>query len=190
MEGPRGCRRPVSIVVLEVDRSCGRQWAYAVPWYRLAQFRDTYRGAGSGGAAPRVLGRQLTPPPPLGASGQQLVGGVVGVQNRGVASPMGAGTSPCGVYCANENCGAGNFRHPCKSQGPRCLTHTHTALPTPRDFASRNFAAFLKGGNFPANPPPPLVSGRYGPLPLTRLSVPHDVSPTAQISTTHSPTSA
>ena len=26
-------------------------------------------------------------PPPLGASGQQLVGGVVGVQNRGVAPP-------------------------------------------------------------------------------------------------------
>ena len=27
------------------------------------------------------------PPPPQGASGQQLVGGVVGVQNRGVAPP-------------------------------------------------------------------------------------------------------
>ena len=31
------------------------------------------------------------PPPPQGASGQQLVGGVVGVQNRGVAPPGGAG---------------------------------------------------------------------------------------------------
>ena len=31
------------------------------------------------------------PPPPPGASGQQLVGGVVGVQNRGVAPP---GMSP------------------------------------------------------------------------------------------------
>ena len=29
----------------------------------------------------------LDPPPPQGASGQQLVGGVVGVQNRGVAPP-------------------------------------------------------------------------------------------------------
>ena len=28
------------------------------------------------------------PPPPQGASGQQLVGGVVGVQNRGVAPPV------------------------------------------------------------------------------------------------------
>ena len=28
-------------------------------------------------------------PPPQGASGQQLVGGVVGVQNRGVAPPGG-----------------------------------------------------------------------------------------------------
>ena len=31
----------------------------------------------------------LPPPPPQGASGQQLVGGVVGVQNRGVAPPGG-----------------------------------------------------------------------------------------------------
>ena len=30
---------------------------------------------------------QCPPPPPQGASGQQLVGGVVGVQNRGVALP-------------------------------------------------------------------------------------------------------
>ena len=30
------------------------------------------------------------PPPPQGASGQQLVGGVVGVQNRRVAPPVGA----------------------------------------------------------------------------------------------------
>ena len=29
----------------------------------------------------------MPPPPPKGASGQQLVGGVVGVQNRGVAPP-------------------------------------------------------------------------------------------------------
>ena len=33
------------------------------------------------------------PPPPKGASGRQLVGGVVGVQNRGVAPP-GVATDP------------------------------------------------------------------------------------------------
>ena len=32
------------------------------------------------------------PPPPQGASGQHLVGGVVGVQNRGVAPPVGGET--------------------------------------------------------------------------------------------------
>ena len=32
---------------------------------------------------------QAPPPPPLGASGRQLVGGVVGVQDRGVAPPRG-----------------------------------------------------------------------------------------------------
>ena len=36
------------------------------------------------------------PPPPQGASGQQLVGGVVGVQNRGVAPPVGAN---CSLLC-------------------------------------------------------------------------------------------
>ena len=48
---------------------------------------------GGGGATPRVLGCQLPPPPPSkGASGQQLVGGGggVGVQNRGVAPPLGS----------------------------------------------------------------------------------------------------
>ena len=38
------------------------------------------------------------PPPPLGASGQQLVGGVVGVQNRGVAAPRAA----CAVFQPRE----------------------------------------------------------------------------------------
>ena len=33
----------------------------------------------------------MPPPPPKGASGQQLVGGVVGVHNRGVAPPPGFG---------------------------------------------------------------------------------------------------
>ena len=36
------------------------------------------------------------PPPPQGASGQQLVGGVVGVQNRGVAPPPRA--LPCVTF--------------------------------------------------------------------------------------------
>ena len=48
-----------------------------------------------GGATPRVLGRQLPPPPPQGASGQQLVGEVVGVQNRGVAPPPPPGAGGC-----------------------------------------------------------------------------------------------
>ena len=51
-----------------------------------------------GGATPRVLGRQLPPPPPQGAFGQQLVGGVVGVQDRGVAPPPPRG-QPSPDFC-------------------------------------------------------------------------------------------
>ena len=51
-----------------------------------------FGSGGGGGGTPQVLGRQLPLPPPQEASGQQLVGGgVVGVQNRGVAPPPGSG---------------------------------------------------------------------------------------------------
>ena len=42
---------------------------------------------GRGGANCRITPGHLPPPPP-GAFGQQLVGGVVGVQDRGVAPPV------------------------------------------------------------------------------------------------------
>ena len=49
------------------------------------------------GAPPRPPPPSPPPPlpPPLGAFGQQLVGGVVGVQDRGVAPPRGV--SCCGI---------------------------------------------------------------------------------------------
>ena len=48
------------------------------------------------GAPPRTppLQAPLPPPPPQGASGQQLVGGAVGDQNRGVAPPSEALVTP------------------------------------------------------------------------------------------------
>ena len=55
--------------------------------------------------APVTRGRMRTqfplphaPPPPQGASGQQLVGGVVGVQNRGVAPPPGVKNQPTSLH--------------------------------------------------------------------------------------------
>ena len=61
-----------------------------------AQCNCGYHGGGDS-AGPRTPTTPAPPPPPLGAFGQQLVGGVVGVQNRGVAPP-GVATSEWVVH--------------------------------------------------------------------------------------------
>ena len=45
------------------------------------------------------------PPPPQGASGQQLVGGVVGVQNRGVAPPRAPAPYKRSLGCGRSDTG-------------------------------------------------------------------------------------
>ena len=50
----------------------------------------------------------IPPPPPQGASGQQLVGGVVGIQNRGVAPPPPRAVSVCTANAARTRVRAGS----------------------------------------------------------------------------------
>ena len=71
-----------------------------IPMHQASLLR---RSEDPGGAAPRAPGRQLPPPPPpKGASGQRLVRGVVGVQNRGVDPPMGEDLRGGGIRSGND----------------------------------------------------------------------------------------
>ena len=61
------------------------------------------------------------PPPPQGASGQQLVGGVVGVQNRGVAPPVAPPFSICHLETSFK----------AHADGPRHATRFAACRPRP-----------------------------------------------------------
>ena len=94
------------------------------------------------------------PPPPFqGASGQQLVGGVVGVQNRGVTPPPGAGTNGSRLACRNFLKGV--FRLPC--------------TPAPR-IAIKKFVCILQCGWCRGTRNTPQQSG--GHPPPQRISMP------------------
>ena len=78
------------------------------------------------------------PPPPQGASSQQLVGGVVGVQNRGVAPPPPRG--PGAVVTGMHSSGSGPACSTNASAFPRFLT-----LAEDPGVRSRAVPSFLGG---------------------------------------------
>ena len=153
---------------------CNGVWHLLVHWHP--------RG---GGATPRVPGRQLPlpppppkplldpppirpslnppsnappPPPPQGASGQQLVGGVVGVQNQGVAPP---GTGPREFQSVLLPPGLCEQKTPHKNSGsPRGGGGPPTAPPhsdpPPLEEKSARARNFPRRNNPRTKPPPPV----------------------------------